>query len=182
MAGARHAITGKAAVGLEGSATRARHGKRTELQEVARIVFVVNDWPDHIGSIKAAVPTAVVVFEVIVQVKGLTTLQGGGAVDAPSVLQFCHASAHLRESVAGDPHEAMRNVEVRRALFRLWLGAVLGHGGVHNEILAVAGIVEGFRPDIVDQRSEAMIVRYSELGLKRMIVRLPRGIFLEDVN
>src|ERR1700680_4367382 len=99
MARARRAITRKAAVGLEGNRTRARHSKRTELQEVERIALVVHNRPNHIGPIKAIAAAAVVIFEVIVQVKGLSALQRGGTLDSPTILQLRHAAAHLRKSV-----------------------------------------------------------------------------------
>src|SRR5439155_24959669 len=52
----------------------AGHGKRTKLQKVGRIAFVVNDRPDHIRPVESVPAPAEVVFKVVVEGEWLAAL------------------------------------------------------------------------------------------------------------
>src|SRR5579864_5752068 len=98
---------------------RAWHRKRTQLQKLCGIMFVVNDRSDQIGAIKSVSSTAVIILKVVVQREWLPALECNRAVHAPAILQTRHVAAHLGELKTGDPDKTVRNVEVRWPIFPL---------------------------------------------------------------
>src|SRR5258708_17019590 len=160
---------------------RARNGKRTQIKKIERVALVIDDRPNYIRPIKGVTAAAVVILEVVVEVEGLAALQSGNTVNAPSVLQLLHAAAHGWEVVGEIPSQAVRDVEVGRTVFELRLGAVVGLSGVGFEIFAVAGVVERFRPYIIQDRSYAVPSGDTEAGLERIVVRFAGRVLLQYV-
>ena len=80
---------------------------------------------------------------------GLTILQIEDAVEAPAVLQLLHRSAHPGKLIDEVPGEAAANIEAGISAVSCRVGAVRGLRLVGFEILGIAGIVDGVRPDKV---------------------------------
>src|SRR5258706_2999647 len=99
---------------------------------------MVDDRSDTIGPIKSAAAAAIVVLEVVIELEGLAILHGQNTVEAPAVLQTLPVAAHLRELISEVPGKTLRNIEVRRSVFHLRLGAVIGLSGIGFEIFTVA--------------------------------------------
>ena len=115
--------------------------------------------PTTSGTIKGVAAAAVVIPEVVIQMEWLSTLESHNAVQTPTVLQLLHASAAIGEVVGEIPGEAMRDVEVRRAIFQARASAVVGLGRVGLEIFAVAGVVKRLRPNIVRRSKSRRAIR-----------------------
>src|ERR1051326_1468293 len=128
----------------------AGHCKRTELQELRRIVLVINDWAHHVRAVKSVSSTAIVIFKVVIKRKRLATLQRNGTVHTPAITQPCPATAHLGKFKSCNPDETLWNIEVRSSIFALRIIAVLRLRRIHDEVFAIARIVQRLRPHIVD--------------------------------
>ena len=109
---------------------------------------MVVDRSDHIWPVKSVAAAAVIVLEVVIELEGLAILQCQHAVESPPILQALPATAHLGKLIGKVPSKALRDVEVGWSILELRIIAVVGLGGIGLEVFAVAGIVQGLRPDI----------------------------------
>src|ERR1019366_302643 len=86
---------------------RAWHSKRTEVDVVGWITFVVDDGSDDIRAVITFAAAAVVILRVVVQGKGRPSLQSDGAIEGPAVLDPLHAPTPVRQFVTEHPGKAM---------------------------------------------------------------------------
>ena len=142
---------------------------------------MIDDGADDIGAIKAVAAAAEVVLKVVVKMERLAGLEAYRAIEAPAILEFAEAAAHFRELVAEDPGKALADVEIGIAVFELGLGAVVGLGGVGLEVFAVAGIVEGVGPGVVDDGGDAVPSVDAEGGLQGVVIGLAGGLLIQHV-
>src|SRR5215469_10775557 len=70
---------------------------------------MVDNRSDNVWTVEAAAAAAEVVFEVVVELEGLSILQGEDAVHAPSVLQFLQIATHSGQLIGEIPGEAIRD-------------------------------------------------------------------------
>src|SRR5580704_680377 len=122
MASSGHAIAGDA-VRASRRIHRARNRKGAQLHELARVAVVLNDGSDDVRPIVAIAAAAEVIFAVVVELEGLSTLQSKNAVQTPTVLQLLHAATHLGELIREIPGEALWQIEVRGTVLPLRTGA-----------------------------------------------------------
>src|SRR5215469_13058932 len=143
---------------------------------------MVDNRSDNVWTVEAAAAAAEVVFEVVVELEGLSILQGEDAVHAPSVLQFLQIAPHSGQLIGEIPSEAIRDVEVRRSVFEGRTGAVVGLRGVGLKVFAVAGVVHGAGPDVIRDGSDAMPSGNPEARLQCVVIRLAGGVLLQQVK
>src|ERR1700747_2396947 len=89
----------------------ARRGKRGQIQEVARIARIV-ERPHPVGSTEELATAIIVVFKVVVELKGLARLHSDNSVQAPTVLKLLKAAAHGWKFINEIPGQAVSNVKV----------------------------------------------------------------------
>jgi hypothetical protein len=133
---------------------------------------MVNNRPDYIRTVESVAAAAEVILKIIVELKGLSALQGRDAGESPSIFQLSHAAAHGGQVVSKIPREAVRDVEVRRALFEVRARTVVGLRSVRHEVFAITRIIQRLRPRIIHERRDAMPSVYAEARLQRVVVRL----------
>src|SRR5262245_42342666 len=104
------------------------NGKRRQIKKIARIIRVM-DWTGHVRAAEEFAAAVVVVLKVVVQVEGLSGLDGHNSIQSPAVSEFLPTAAAVREFVDEVPCEAVAHVEIgiapieadrRRAV--VWLG------------------------------------------------------------
>src|SRR5229473_3922418 len=111
MASAGYAVVGGAGcpIRLCKGCDRARNRKSSQVQEICRVVLVIDDGAHDIRSIVAFAAAAEVIFKVVIQLEGLPTLQYCGAVKSPPIQQS--ARSHFRQVVAEYPGKTVWHVK-----------------------------------------------------------------------
>src|SRR5208337_2168410 len=112
----------------------------------------IADWTNYVGSVKTLPRTGVVALKVVIQLEGLTVLKVQDAVHSPAIFQLRRTPAKLGKGVTKVPGQAAADIEVRISPLQAGEKAVIRLGSVGNEILEVAGIIDGMRPDEVEGR------------------------------
>src|SRR5215831_9751731 len=74
----------------------------------------------------------------------------------------------------------MAHVKVGVATFQVRPKAVVRLCSIGHKVLTVAGVVNGMRIGVIERRLQAFDIGYSELCLKRMVVRIRRR--LEEID
>ncbi len=85
------------------------------------------------------------------------------AAERPSLSQ---PAAPMRKIIRSRPNEAVAHVVIRRALIAADVIAVLRHGGVGHEVLAVARGIYGVPPGVGNLVAEAVPVALREQHLQ----------------
>src|SRR5208337_1466744 len=97
------------------------------------------------------------------------------------IFQLRRTPAKLGKGVTKVPGHAAADIEVRISALQAGKKAVIRLGGVGNEILEVAGIIDGVRPDEVEGGVKSAPAVYPHAGLQRMVGGTRRGFLLVHV-
>ena len=104
------------------------------------------------------------------------------SIESPAIFQLRHSPIHVRKQIAEVPCETAAYIEVGISAFQIRRETIIRLGCVRNEILAVARVVDGMRPDKVDSASHAMPAVGPQAGLQRVIRRARRRFFPINVE
>ena len=137
---------------------------------------------DRIRPVVSLATPAVIVLEIVVELERLPALQSHAAVQAPAVLQSRKRAASVRQVVAEDPSKALGQIKVRRPVFEEAPHTVVRLRGVGLEVFAVARVIHRTRPNIVNDRRDAVPPVQAQAALQGIVIGLPGGVFVHDVK
>ncbi len=121
----------------------AGHRERSELQVIIGVAFVIHDRADNVGTREKFTGSVVIVFEIVVQVKRLPSLNGDDSIYAPAVANdFVAAVRSVGKLVNKVPGDTIANIEIGvPAIEPIGSLAVIRLRGVGDIIFPVARIV-----------------------------------------
>src|SRR5579862_3964337 len=97
-------------LGCRSDGTGNRKGSHIEI--VRRIIGMIDNWADYVGTVESIATSAVIIFEIVVELERLAALQRNCAVHAPSIFELLHAAAHVGDVIPKNPGETLRQIEV----------------------------------------------------------------------
>src|SRR5262245_46885917 len=145
----------------------ARHLERGKIN--TECACAVADRTDHVWPVKTFTGPGVISLEVIVQLKWLAVLQVQNTFETPAIPQPRQAPAHPRKFIAEIPGETAPDIKVRISALKCRNQAIVRLRSIGNEIFAVAGVVNGMRPDKIYAGAHTVPAVQTQAGLKCVI-------------
>ncbi len=182
---AEMARAGNAAI-CEASSTRGWistwNRERSEVQKFCGIAGVM-DRPHNVRARVAFSAAIEVIFKAVIQLKRLPGLDGDDAVEAPAIGNALPTAFVVRELINEIPGEAIADIKVRIATIGTdGRGTVVGLRGIGDILFAVAGIVDGMRPIVVQRGSKSVPIGYAQAGLQGVVIGIGGILLIVDVE
>src|ERR1700741_3397906 len=99
------------------------------------------DWAGYVRTAEEFAASVIVILKIVVQVEGLSGLDGHNSIESPAVLESLPTAGGVREFIDEVPCEPVAHVEIGIAPVETdRRGAVVWLGSIGNEVFAVAGI------------------------------------------
>src|ERR1700675_2796377 len=160
----------------------ARNSERSEVQ-VLRGIAGVTDRPHHLRTCEAFSATVEIVFKIVIQLERLPGLRGDDAVEAPAVGDALPAAFVAGKLINEIPGEAVANIKVGVAAIGTdGRGAVVRLRGIGNIVFAVAGVVDGMGPGVVQCGRKSMPIGYAQAGLQGVVIGIGGRLLVVDVE
>src|ERR1700730_9949356 len=155
--------------------------KRGNVEIVSWVIWMVGNRGDDVGAPKKLAAAVKILREKIIHAERLAGLYGDAALDTPAIGEGLPLPFAIGKLIDEVPVEPLEHIKVRiAAILADGRPAVVGLRGIGHEVFAVAGVIDGMRPHVIQGGSKSMPIVYAQAGLQRVVIRIGRRFLVVD--